>query len=474
MFRRSSSSTSIDELLQKDHTLLEPPLTLQVCLRDLFHKGWDPNFCGMHKLLEEAIVWLKSVEKGPLKHEDFPADLQSLLVDFANLTKSASDLERLKDRQRMVMTAARSNVEQRVKEATLQCERLPNGHDVLEKRKATLAAWLKKQEDTLKEELDNMELHHSSVRTVFETKLNAVIQWSFREWQQMPTPPELLQSDDQLMQDLDAELQALLLRSPAKPEPKESLTPAAMEVDSGIKHPEVEPEPQPVARSADPTSKAEEKKSNGPEDPTSKPPTSETGEKKGNGPEDPTSKPPTSEPGEKKGNGPEDPTLEPGEKLQEKTVVKRVIVPKGAETKITHNKVNIFDREVCKKIQWSATSPEATPEVPTAEGGQQHDTGLAKAEALGKEFKRQDTSDLTVANADNAVIVDGITYFKKKNGELETLEQRDARLYHNSYMRFSRAMTGPRLGFGGLRVYSPKQDQHMGSQNHICPRRTST
>eukprot|EP00435_Cladocopium_sp_Y103_P018677 s1067_g4.t1 len=396
-----------------------------VCLRDLFQAGWDPNLGGMHKLLEEAIVWLKSVEKGPLKCEDFPDDLQSLLLDFSNLTKSASDLDALRDRSKRVMAAARANVEQRVRDATLHCERLPNADEVLEKRKVLLGTWLKQQEDKCKEEENNLENHHSSVRTVVETKLMEVINWAFKEWKETPAPA-CLQSDEDLMADLDAGLQALLQDDPMwKPGALESSIPVVpMQVG------------MPTAAGAQPPTNLQ-KPSVEPEKPEGEMPTLKPEEKpKG---EDRTLKP--VEPEKLEGEMPtlpaEDamaPTSAPQEPLPEKSVVKRVIVPKGADSKITHNKVNIFDPEVCKKIKWGASettgvarSPEATPEVvPPAGGdpGKTHD----RTAALEKEFKRQDTSDLATLDTDTPIVIDGITYYKRpKTGELETVPQRQAR-----------------------------------------------
>jgi len=426
----------------------------------------------MHKLLEESIVWLKSVNKGPLKCEDFPDDLQSLLIDFGNFNKVTSDLDALRERGKRVMAAARANVEQRVKDATLQCERLPDGHEVLEKRKVLLTTWLKKQEEKVKEEENDLEYHHSCVRSVFETKLMEVIKWTFKEWKETPAPPAFLQSDEDLMAELDAGLQFLLQEDPmSKPGVTESSIPVPMDVETpnaaGAQLPtnlqKPEPEVQPDALSAEkstskPGEKLEGEKPSSNHEVGEKPEREELSVKPGEKLEGemPTSKP-EGKPGEKPGETL--PTSAPQEHLSEKKVEKRVIVPKGADSKITHNKVNIFDPAICKKIKWEARSPEATPEVPTPAGGDQG-KALERADTLAKEFKRMDTSDLTTVDTDTPVIIDGITYYKRpKTGELETVPQREARLAHNSYMRYSRSLTAGQcwdLGVGvGLKQMCP-------------------
>jgi hypothetical protein len=68
-----------------------------------------------------------------------------------------------------------------------------------------------------------------------------------------------------------------------------------------------------------------------------------------------------------------------------------------------------------------------------------------RASAIQREFRRQDTTDLDQAELDKIkVIIDGKTMYKHKE-KLETWEEREARLLHNSYMKFYRSFQGPGL-----------------------------
>ena len=128
----------------------------------------------------------------PVKDMIFGSDLQSLLTDFQNVIKSFAELDALKVHHEKLLAAARVNVEQRVNDATIQCQNLPDGNDVLERRKFVLGIWLKKQNAQAKEEEDTAELHHSCIRIVFETKIREVITWAYREWKETPQHVPLL------------------------------------------------------------------------------------------------------------------------------------------------------------------------------------------------------------------------------------------------------------------------------------------
>ena len=62
---------------------------------------------------------------------------------------------------------------------------------------------------------------------------------------------------------------------------------------------------------------------------------------------------------------------------------------------------------------------------------------------MTREFRRLDTSDLENEDLEKLkVIVDGVVMYKKPKGGLETWDEREKRLGHNSYMKFSRSFDG--------------------------------
>ena len=121
-------------------------------------------------------------------------------------------------------------------------------------------------------------------------------------------------------------------------------------------------------------------------------------------------------------------------------------------------KVNIFDRAVCKGLDWTDPEtgntggetgdsiPKAAALVPFKAAPASAPASLERrASTIQREFRRQDTTDLEQAELDKIkVVIDGVEMYKHK-GKLETLEERENRLLHNSYMKFYRSFQGPKL-----------------------------
>ena len=114
---RGASSSSLEDWL-REPLLNSPsvaPLSLKVCLQDLFSSGWspEPRACGMYRLEEEAVRWLKSVDKVTLTDE-IPVVLQNLLSDFRALSSSTRKLDDTAKEHAQVLAAARATVDQQL------------------------------------------------------------------------------------------------------------------------------------------------------------------------------------------------------------------------------------------------------------------------------------------------------------------------------------------------------------------------
>ena len=79
----------------------------------------------------------------------------------------------------------------------------------------------------------------------------------------------------------------------------------------------------------------------------------------------------------------------------------------------------------------NAKSVEAVPGARNAE---------ARLSAVAAEFQRKDTSQMALE--EGQVMVDGVLMYRTSKGKLETLEQRNKRLAHNLYVKFSRSLEG--------------------------------
>ena len=410
-------------------------MSLKVCLQSLFDKGWspEPGKCGMYRLLEESVVWLKSMVKSQPTTMEFPDLLKELLIDFENFSTSTCYLDKYREHRAKLMASARATVEHRMKEAS------GLGDEMFKKRKAALETWLSGKEVEVKEREDDLELHQSSLRCIFENKIQEVIHLAFRDWQEGKTKPmDIDFNNDDFLKELDAELEAGLNMNPEK----DQNTPKGDEsMQTNLEKTE------PVHKRLVEQGTMGEK----PKIPT-------LTEKPDQTPEQTTSATkPVEEEGSKTGG---DNSVEPHQH--------RVIIPKGFDVKQVHRKVNIFDRDVCKGIKWSpeggetvAGSP-ATPVVPAAAPATDENTmpatgesaapanpldaparGLRRANAMTSEFRRMDTSDIEAEDLERIkVIVDGVVMYKKPKGGLETWDEREKRLGHNSYMRFSRSFDG--------------------------------
>jgi len=428
---RGASQSSIEDLINQPLVSSgAAPLSLKVCLQDLFSVGWnpEPQACGMHRLLEEAIMWLKSLQKAPPANVDVPPVLEELLSQFSSLTSSTQRLAACRKENEKTLATARLTVEQRLQEviSATSCHPRDVGEDMLAQKRGVLEGWLARKEDLAKNAVEKLEAQHSEIRHVFENKIEEAIRLAYGEWKS--TAPTLCLDDDDLLRELDADLEAALNASQPQREflPEKPMGPEAAA--------------EGATSSTSPTPGAPVLQ-NPPEKPD------------GSTPAVAVETPLQSE-AVKSGAA----TTEGDRKVKH-----QIIVPKGVGIPVIQKKVNIFDPAICKGLDWNdpetgkssgekpddsmpkAASP-CTALVPSPAATPSATPALERrASAIQREFRRQDTTDLDQAELDKIkVIIDGKTMYKHKE-KLETWEEREARLLHNSYMKFYRSFQGPGL-----------------------------
>jgi chaperonin cofactor prefoldin len=382
----------------------------------------------MHRLLEEAIMWLKSLQKAPPANVDVPPVLEELLSQFSSLTSSTQRLAACRKENEKTLATARLTVEQRLQEviSATSCHPRDVGEDMLAQKRGVLEGWLARKEDLAKNAVEKLEAQHSEIRHVFEDKIEEAIRLAYGEWKS--TAPTLCLDDDDLLRELDADLEAALNASQPQREflPEKPMGPEAAA--------------EGATSSTSPTPGAPVLQ-NPPEKPDGSTPTVAV-------------ETPLQSEAVKSGAA----TTEGDRKVKH-----QIIVPKGVGIPVIQKKVNIFDPAICKGLDWNdpetgkssgekpddsmpkAASP-CTALVPSPAATPSATPALERrASAIQREFRRQDTTDLDQAELDKIkVIIDGKTMYKHK-GKLETWEEREARLLHNSYMKFYRSFQGPGL-----------------------------
>ena len=392
------------------------PLSRKVSLQELFEIGWspEPRQCGMHQLVETAVVWLKSVSLRCQSTEvNVPPPMKQLLSTFADLTKSTHKLETTKKDNAKILATARATVEQRMQDVMTKAKGNSQQDPEVAKKKHMLETWMLGREEETKKTEGYAQAEHNKIRDMFNDMIQDAIHRAYWDWHAEVAHAATQPFDEvDFMKDLELEFErSMKLNSP---ETKPEVT----------MQPEVRPETTPEAPV--PTQVQ------------------------------PDGRPDTTDQDQPEGKSEATAVVQPaqesnaGDQGQEAGPAKRVrhqlIVPKGSDVPVVHKKVNIFDPAVQKTLNWSGQG-EGQPQPPVVAPG---DVPTARVDTVQKEFKRQDTSDLQKAAADkDTVLMDGVKYFKKPNGGLETEEQRDHRLGKNRYMVFSRSLQGlfDQLGF---------------------------
>lgn len=506
---------SIEDLVQSPHSLPlgaeGVPVSLAVCLEGLFEQGWRPTTDGMGlpRLAEETILWLKSLARfqaSTLQPQEPPPVVEQLLASFNKMVGSTAALQQGRKVCEKKLAAARSAVESRAQAAALSAEGQSGSQEALGKRREMLQAWLSKTEEAVRIQREELESYHSHVRTLFEDRIQEVVNLAYDEYRKANAPPVASDVEidaEEFNRDLDAALEGIMLTADESGEAEAAVesqtatkvfeqlqgavvaTLEGTDVPQGLKEKVVSsmhgmfldafttPVPPAPPSLVQPGGLGLEG-----QDVLDQAmwPDNQLGLET---PVQEATQPDMSEPS-KDPPQPDVPDVsEPvaGDRTKQVSQ-KRLIVPAGCDRLIVQKKVNIFNPEVCKKIGWAEgldcpKAPNSSVQQPSpgqpAEGEVHQQRGSdnpsppipevqqaaaansmpppavpPRVAALSREFARKDTSDLEKEDLEkDRVDIDGkVLYKNAKTGKLETLEERQARLQHNRYMRFSRSIAG--------------------------------
>lgn len=389
---------SLEELVQSPHSLpLDTegaPLSLKVCLVTLFERGWspEPGLGGMARLAEDTILWLKSIEK--LDHvplEDFPEVIQELLKSFRKLAGSTKTLEEIKDRNQKRAAIANKAVETRYQEFVTKVKEWEpeQAKDAMSKQKVVLQEWLQKAMEKGNREHEEHISYHLHVRERFESEIQDLINQAYTEYK------------NDKNRDLDAKAKLLNIDAASL----EASLDMELEEAMGNLSLDSEPiDPVPTATSV-------------------------------------------------------------FVQLQDvigKTLAESDSIPEALKEKLVENVQGMFKDAFQAKPSGAETKKpnqhmnkgEAGTTAETEDQGNENvnaENGAPRVAAVEAELRRADTSQIEQQELEkDQVVVDGVVMYKTQKGKFETLEERQARLAHNSYMRFSRSFTGNLAALRGI------------------------
>lgn len=350
----------------------------------------------MGRLVEETVLWLKSIEKVKAPLEEFPEIVQSVLQSFRKFAASTKTLEELKLEKEKKVAAANKAVETRYQEMVQKVQGSDQDRvkQVLETNKKVLADWLSEKVESLQGEILQHQDFHAHNRDRFDKDISELIHAAFREYKENKNHHMNVELDiadaSSLRASLDMELEVAMCGDDLDDGP----------VDESV----------PTATSAF---------------------------------------------------------------MQSQEVIGKTLdqnnIPDSLKDKLVENVQGLFKTAFEHKpavettkvpsLPPPASNPGGLPENETQEIGKvagepnteledkRQELGPAEKRLLAvtKEMERKDTTQLEHEASwekDKVIGEDGKVYYVTSKGVLETLEERKARLAHNSWMRFSRSFNG--------------------------------
>lgn len=383
-------SPSIEDLVKSPYTLPlgvgGVPLSLNVALGKLFDIGWTPDrkYGGMVQLAEETILWLKSIDKAEVPPTDLPEVLQELLKSFRRMARSTKELQELKDGTYKKVTAARRAVEVRYQQEVTEGK----GEEELSKKKVAFEGWLSNKEAEAEKAIAEFDQGHAEVRSAFESHIDEVINLAFDEYKESKakelnsksTELGVLDEDSSLQASLDAELDMALASEEAPPAEK-TVVQTATDVFSNLQNV--------IGNTLQDASIPETLKSH------------------------------------------------LVESVQ--NFFKNSFQP---QPEVVEKDIGDKDKKNDGEVVDKTSIDDKKNNQPSSEPPSGSDSN--RVQAVQAELARKDTSQLEQEDLEkDQVIVDGKVFYKTAKGKLETKAEREQRLAHNSYMRFSRSMQGP-------------------------------
>eukprot|EP00435_Cladocopium_sp_Y103_P067146 s53_g29.t1 len=483
-------SKSVEDLVCSTMCSGSTSLSLNPILFEHFDEGWDPDNYGRFKLEEATVLWLKGLDTITLP-DVMPGLVSNALQSFQSMKASTARLAEGQETANKMKNAAGKTAE--AKFQSLLNEMLAKGTDPvtaqegLDARKKALEKWVANRRDQADAKVKEMEMEHFAVRDAFEKVVAELVTHSHLEYKSIPKRPKaaaVLLDESALFEELDMELNGCFDEVPPgnvlKPAQGEQFEAPDLKPDDGqrmaheseadqgglseplaetidmTQAPAVEPSVTAVANTVTGAYEAMKEvieKSNIPAELRNLLMGSvhqcvTTTLAKATVPMPEGDQPCGAAPGDDQPH--HDPKDEPPQKLHPSGDLPApnggLHAPKGDAPSRSGGGE---PRDVPPQGEESTSDANATVVIDPPESG-----GLAAAKAVELALQRKDTSQLALQRANTvdlekeelakcAVLQeDGSILYKNKKGKLETLEEREKRLAHNSYVAFSRSFDG--------------------------------
>ena len=419
-------------------------------LKEYFEAGWDPDNFGLYKLEEATVTWLKGMDTISLvEKESLPAELKEALLALGNLKKSAAELERVKKAAAEMNNAAAKTAE--VKFSGYLNDMLKGGHDQesaqqgLQQRKKVLETWVRQCMEKSQKSIDTRECAHSKVRETFQKMVTVMVRLSHSQYKVNESKPELEHiSDDDLVAELEMELEKAL---PGCHRDAEEETPCQLVPREAPKTPQVvetkEAEETPIST----VTSAFTAMSLAIDNVVASQAIPEEIRDRLVG---------SMQACVKNALEGKDKPIEPKEKPKAASPVHQDIPSFDTERGPIDLEEELFGEMPVPDAPEPSTAPTpATTPSPTPGSTRPAAlrTSIPTVNAIQSELQRQDTTNkFTRANTaeleEEALakckveMEDGTFRYMNKRGKLETLEEREKRLSHNSFVAFSRSFEG--------------------------------
>ena len=480
-------------------------LSLNPILFEHFDQGWDPDNYGRVKLEEATVLWLKGLDTITLPAV-MPDIVASALQSFQKMKASTEKLAESQEQAAKVKNAAGKTAEakfQSMLHHVLANGTDPvAAQEALEARKKVLEKWVASRRDHADNVLKDMEMEHNAIRDSFEMVVAELVNHSHKEYKSTPkrqTVAPVLPDESALFEELDMELNSCFEKIPSdnvlKLTQDEQLEPLAMK--AGDDH-QLKPQKGEAADCGLPEapSKTIEMTQMAPQEAPAK-----TTEMTQTAPQEAPSK--TTEMTQ---TAPQEPSVantvtgtyeamkEAIDKVAEKSKIPEALrvslvgsVQQCVKSTLVEASLSMEEGNRPRHDGAPGDGPSHEPapsghlpapngDAPSGSGGGEPcdvpcqregsagkpievpdgpgNGGQSTAKAVELELRRKDTSQLALGRANTRDLEseelakcavpqeDGTILYMNKKGKLETLDEREKRLAHNSYVAFSRSFDG--------------------------------
>ena len=159
-------------------------LSLKIVLQPLFEEGWSPLRQGMPKLFEKATLWLKGLAGlSDAETTDLPLVVKECLEDFRKLQAStAAVVEHKQDSETKLSAVSKSaEVKFQVLARQVQSKPLDEAELYLKQRKQIIEEWVGNHQKMIEESLEKTQERHNHIRDSFEDKVTELVNIAHQE-----------------------------------------------------------------------------------------------------------------------------------------------------------------------------------------------------------------------------------------------------------------------------------------------------